>query len=173
MSRKTREEVVPAAFINGALTYQAAGDVLCNVLYDQTKNHHGLDPLYTLYFHAVELALKGLLRAHGRTTGDLFDMKHDLPKLYAECEKRLTGLDATARRSIRDVISLLDHGNKDQGFRYYSPKGRGMPELSWTREVVQIVVQAARAVVLARDPDAEKPTVAMKIDFVVGKPELK
>jgi hypothetical protein len=122
MSKNAREEVVPAAFINGALTYQAAGDTLCSALYDHTKNHHGLDPLYTLYFHAVELALKGLLRADGRTTGDLFGMKHDLPKLYAECKNRLAGLEDTTRESIGGVISLLDQGNRNQGFRYYSPK---------------------------------------------------
>jgi hypothetical protein len=48
-----------------------------------------------------------------------------------------------------------------------------MPEPDWTREVVQIVVQAARAGVLARDPDAQKPRGPLKMDFVVGKPELK
>jgi len=173
VAKKTLEEVVPAAFITGALTYQSAGDELFKIRYEPAKNMYGLDPVYTLYLHAVELALKGLLRAHGRTTTELFNMKHGLMALYQECEKLMSGIDAATWRSVQEVISLLAQGNKNQGFRYYSPTGRGMPELGWTREVVEIVVQAARAGVLAVDPDAERPGMAVKMDFTTGKPVPK
>jgi hypothetical protein len=165
------EEIEAEAFVNGAFHFRDAADHLYDLV--NSRRADGLDPVYLLYFHALELAVKGCLRSQGVPTATLRSkaMGHKLKTLYDKCYTLTARLDGEARKSVEGIVSLLDQGNVNQGFRYFALVGWGMPELSWTREVAHIVVDAARAIV----PECEDPNSrrAVKIDFRVSKPEPK
>ena len=167
MTKKQREAIEPIADINRSVEYLSAADKLYEALErDETR---GVDPVYFLYSHAAELALKGVLGAHGKT----IDLNHDLVALYAGCANLMVGLDAEMQRSIQGAISLLKQGNVNQGFRYFTLEGRGLPELGWTRDVVRAVVSAAKTEVLRLNPDADRVHSAVKFDFTASKREPK
>jgi hypothetical protein len=118
--------------------------------------------------HAIELALKAFLRAAdipiaaGKTR-----KHHHITKLYEECKGRglMIGPDDGS------VVALLDRANEEQGFRYFKAKGLTIPELSWTRDVVEALLHAvepsvnkkaeAHGIVLGR---------AVKLDITWSKP---
>jgi hypothetical protein len=77
-------------------------------------------PLYLLYNHAAELAFKAFLMAKNIP----FPKTHELAKLYAECRSLGLVIGPNDRFEIGTIVSLLDSGNKDQGFRYLSQARR-------------------------------------------------
>jgi len=161
------------AFINGALHYQRAADTLADIRRDAPGDRYGLDPIYLLYFHALELAFKGYLRAQGRSTAELLEkFGHRLTTLYDETGLGV-GIAADVVRNRQSVLSLLEGGNKWQGLRYFSLESRALPDLQWTSEVVAELVDLCRAEVVKRDPEAEKPGRAVKVDWTIGKPQPK
>jgi len=111
----------------------------------------------------VELALKAYLRAH-----NIKRRGHELSALYKECRGLGLKISADDRIGLGNIVGLLEEGNEDMAFRYFSLKGGGSPELSWTREVVGQLMQAVTAFV---EPDGPAPPgPPIKIRFVVGKP---
>ena len=63
-------------------------------------------------------------------------------------------------------VNLLASGHEEQGFRYLSLKGGAIPDLSWTREIVDLLIQSLREVVV----DDEGSDEAVKVQILVGKP---
>jgi hypothetical protein len=76
---------------------------------------------------------------------------------------------SSCRRGLQNVINLLASGNVDQGFRYFTIKSSSIPELSWTREVVDLLIQSIREDVEANQAPPGAP-VAVKIQMILGKP---
>ena len=78
-------------------------------------------PRYFLLSHAIELALKSFLAAHGKRASDLKDLGHDLKKLVKEAVNR--GLVLEPR--TREDIELLSNAHTRHWARY--PKEDGEP----------------------------------------------
>jgi|ERR1017187_2246383 hypothetical protein len=105
------------------------------------------DPIYFLYFHAVEMALKAFLRAHDvRITGTPWvrEKGHRLFELYEECRSLGLSLGQKDRIGIRNIVILLDSGNKYQGLRYFTLESGSLPDLTWTRNVVEQLIKAVQ-----------------------------
>jgi HEPN domain-containing protein len=158
---KKRTFAEPKAYLNFARQYFLAAEELAG-----SKSRVD-DARYYLYFHATELLLKSYLRAHGREP-----WKHELSKLLKECGDLGLSIDSEDRYGLQNIVGLLESGNEDMGFRYFTLKSGSIPEMSWTREVVGQLMKAVTAVV---DPDGDsiKPGPAVKAVFMFGKPVPK
>jgi hypothetical protein len=150
----------PKAYLNFARQYFLAAEEL-----SESKSRVE-NARYYLYFHATELLLKAYLRAHGREPWN-----HELSELLQECSVLGLKIDTEDKYGLQNIVSLLESGNEDMGFRYFSLKSGSIPEMSWTREVVGQLMKAVTAVV---DPTGDsKPGVAVKAVLMIGKPEPK
>ena len=77
-------------------------------------------PRYFLLSHAIELALKALLKLHGESEGDLrLKFGHDLKKLL----KRAKKLGLTLTPETQEAIKLLAQAHREHWARY--PKEEG------------------------------------------------
>jgi hypothetical protein len=71
---------------------------------------------------------------------------------------------------LQNVVTLLASENDvHQGFRYFTPNCSGVPELSWTRDVVAALIQIVGERVEAAGYVFPPEGVA-KMQFVIGKP---
>lgn len=122
------KDVHANAFLNRALEYHDAAKELFAVS-ERRPKIHGVralsDPLNFLYFHTVELALKAFLRAHNHRPWG-----HKLTKLYEECRTLGLLIGQDDRFTIGNIVSLLQSGNKDQGFRYFNLKSATTADLA-------------------------------------------
>jgi hypothetical protein len=155
------------AFFNFARQYHEAANCLF-------KEHGALrDPIHFLYFHTVELALKAFLRSHdirilgtwrGRPSG------HQLTKLYEEC--RILGLTIGPddKFQIGNIVTNLDKANEYQGLRYFNPKSGVMAALSWTREVVEQLMQTVELHLKAH-PGSTPGRATTKLTIIWAKPK--
>ena len=156
-----RTHATPQAFLNFARQYYQAAEELAASKFRVT------DARYFLYFHATELLLKAYLRARSvKSRG------HNISELYKECRNAGLTIDSEDKYGLHNVVNLLESGNKDMGFRYFTLKSGSIPEMGWTREVVGQLMQAVTAVV---DPDGDstKPGPPVKAVLMIGKPAPK
>jgi hypothetical protein len=165
---QTEKEVHCGAFVNGARNYCSAADLLLRMRQTAAVS---LDPIYMLYFHAAELALKGFLRFRGNETDALkAGWKHNLEKLHADA--RASGLDPEPADALdlQNVVHLLYSGNKQEAFRYFTWESRVMPDIEWASKIVNTLV----ALVEKRTGQTTgKPGPAVKINVVIGQPVSK
>ena len=159
------------AFLNTARQYQKAASRLLHSVLSETPEGHQVplsDPIYFLYFHTAELAFKAFLRFHGKAV-PRGQAGHDVVKLHQRC--RALGLRINAGpHELQNVVKLLASGNDDHGFRYFNVKSTAIPDLSWTRDVVDSLIQTIRDQMGDGDTQAE-PGSAVKVVLVVGKPQ--
>jgi len=139
------------------------------VVADQTSLSNPVysDPLYFLFAHTVELAFKAFLPFHGEPVPKRGHKGHDIVKLHGRCEAlglRFPGDPV----DLHNVVKLLAMENDVQGFRYYSSDTKAVPELSWTRDVVNALIQAVRERI--GDDHVFPPLTAVKMRFVIDKP---
>jgi HEPN domain-containing protein len=150
----------PGAFLNYARQYHQAAEELFD------SKSHLTDVKYFLYFHATELFLKAYLRAHG---GEPWG--HEIGELYKDCRDLGLKITSDDRFGLQNIVSLLESGNEEMGFRYFSLKSGPIPDLNWTREVVGQLRQAVTAFV---EPNAvTTPGPPVKAIFTIGKPVSK
>src|SRR5437016_4938121 len=117
-----RGDLHAMAFLNRAIDYRAAADKLLalNQGGESEKCRPGADePTYFLYFHTADLALKAFLRSHDvAIVGTDYGPTHELMKLYEHCKALGLRVGRDDRIDIRNVVDLLQSGNKSSGFRY-------------------------------------------------------
>jgi hypothetical protein len=155
------------AFLNMARDFQAAADIV------SLKGGSLGGPVYFLYFHALELALKAFLRSHNIRILDTKRRGHNLTDLYEECRGLGLTIGPDDGTDINNVMRLLEGGNKYQGFRYFNLESVTIPDLSWTRATVRRLMQVVEQRV---ESTSEKNTVAVrggKGIVVLGKPVNK
>lgn len=157
------------SFLGVARQYEKAA----NLLYESDKTLRM--PTYFLYMHAIELALKAFLRALDLPiAGDGGRKHHQIAELYEECRGLGLKIGPDDRFDIRNVVILLENANEEQGLRYFNAKGSTIPELSWTRDVVEKLLQAVEPSVKKKaEADGIVPGVAVKCALVLGKPTSK
>lgn len=158
------------AFLNYARSYASAADYL----YDGKIKGQKIDwdnPIYFLYFHAIESALKAHLRAQGVPTHELKkrDYGHQIEKLLNKCCELGLRLPYNQKLDFVNVARLLDSGNRQSGFRYYNMDSGNIPEISWLRQATAEFLNVAQSMVHAAEGD--KPTGrAVKAVLRIGKP---
>jgi hypothetical protein len=117
--------------------------------------------LYFLYFHVVESLLKAYLKAHGKERRG-----HKISKLLSEAQQ--LGLkierDKSGKHDLHNVAGLLQSGNTDAAFRYFTCEPRSMPDLAWTRGVVGELLDAVTPVVESTC-DRARSSVPVKLDI--------
>jgi hypothetical protein len=163
-------DVHAMAFLNEARAFHKAANTL-HAAYEQAepegrRSPLSSDPVYFNYFHTVELALKSFLRFHDLAILGTKRQSHKLTELYDECRDLGLRIGPDDRFTIGNVVSLLTSGNEYQGFRYFNLDVRPRPELPWTREVVDALIEAVAADV----DDHLPPGPAATFDLIVGKP---
>ena len=139
-----------------------------NRSFDETKSNIS-NPINSLYFHAVELTLKAFLRSRG-VTRRRNRREHELKELYGECRVLGLVIDPADQPDIENIVNPLMTGNEDQGFRYCNHKSVVVADLSWTREVVEKLIQAVGPQVGVRLDQDIVPGVAVKFIMMIGKP---
>jgi hypothetical protein len=154
-------DVSAMAFLNYAREYHEAADEL-----SQSKPHL-TRVLNALYFHVTELLLKAYLRAHDKNPWG-----HKIGKLYNECRGLGLMISSDDQLGLQNIVNLLETGNEDMAFRYFSLKSGTEPELSWTREVVGQLMEVV-AVFVESNADTAGSGVAVKMIMTVGKPSPK
>jgi hypothetical protein len=125
-------------------------------------------PVYFLYFHTVELALKAFLfSCNVKPKGG-----HSLTALYEDCRKHGLIIGPYDQFNIGNIVSLLESGNRSQGFRYITQTSRSLPDFSWTREVVGELMEAVARHLGLDLKQKPVPGVAVRFDMVFSKPTL-
>jgi HEPN domain-containing protein len=151
-------DVSAMAILNYARQYHEAAEELFH-------SKPRLTPvLNELYFHVTELLLKAYLRAHGGKPWG-----HEIGELYKECRGLGLKISSDDRFGLGNIITLLESGNEDMAFRYFSLKSGTEPELTWTREVVGQLMEVVAAFVESKK-DTAASGVAAKATMVLGKP---
>jgi len=154
------------SFLGFAGQYQKAANLVCDS--DKTLGV----PIYFMYAHAIELALKAYLRAANvPIVADKKRKHHKITELFKECQRLGLKDDVT---DMGNVVALLDGANEEQGLRYFRTKGAAYLDLSWTRDAVERLLQAIEPAVKRKgDVDGIVPGRAVRADFIFGKPQPK
>jgi hypothetical protein len=124
-----------------------------------------LYPIYFCYSHAVELSLKAFLRLHNPDV----EFGHNLTKIYAECISGGLVIGAKNDREIRTVVSFLDAGNEEAGFRYSFGRGP-LPDLARTREAVGRLIEAVEPQVMLEEKKHPSSRNVVRLLVFVSKP---
>lgn len=135
------------SFLNMARKYQKAASRLLDSVEAEKKGpqYPLADPIYFLYAHTVELAFKAFLLFHGERIPTSRRDGHDLRALHSRCVKRGLTFGPDELNSLHNVVNLLSSENDHHGFRYFNvDKGGTVPELPWTRDVVNRLMQVLR-----------------------------
>jgi len=159
MAASKTDETTAEAFLNTAQQYHSAARALLP-LREQVES-----PLYFLFAHAIELALKAYLRSCGLST-PRGQQGHALLDLLEACHRNglRVGVD------LPGVIRLLELEHGRHGFRYFIFEGIGRPSIDHLREVVDDLMRVIGEEV-AKRPSTTPPAAVLK--FVVGRPEKK
>jgi hypothetical protein len=153
-----KTNVSAMAFLNYARQYQEAAEELFN------RKPHLSRVLNALYFHVVELLLKAYLRAH-----NINPWGHEIGKLYKECRGLGLMISPDDRLGLENIVSLLESGNTDMAFRYFSLKSGKEADLTWTREIVGQLMEVVDPFVESKK-DAAADGIAVKATVTWGKP---
>lgn len=170
-TKKPQRIVYPMALLNMARDYADAANELFMIADSRPKiqgRHLPLSsPLYFLFSHAAELAFKAFLQAKNVPTTE----KHKLATLYARSRDAGLVVGPRDELEIGNIVSLLESGNKGQGFRYFNLKSCSMPELSWVRGVIAELILAVEPYVQSHSaPGGAK---GVKGVIIFGKPVPK
>jgi hypothetical protein len=155
-----KTHATPGAFLNYARQYYLAAEEAAN------SKFLLIDARYFLYFHATELLLKAYQRAHGREPWG-----HEIGALYAECRDLGLKIASDDRIGLQSIVNLLETGNKDMGFRYFSLESSVLPEMNWTREVVGQLLSVVTAFV--HPNGAPSLGTAVKFSLIIYPPSQK
>jgi HEPN domain-containing protein len=151
-------DVSAMAFLNYARQYHEAVEELF------LNKRHLTRVLNALYFHVTELLLKAYLRAHNREPWG-----HEIVELYEEC-LRLGLKIPDDQLGLHNIVNLLKKGNEDMAFRYFTLKSGSEPELSWTREVLEKLMQVVATFVESQSTTASSAKGMKKMTIIWGKP---
>jgi hypothetical protein len=171
MTKKTmiQQDEHAVSFLGYGRQYQKAG----NLVLDSDRSLR--TPIYFMYAHAIELALKAYLRAANLPiVADTKRKHHKITELLVECQALGLCVGSDDQTDIGNVVALLEGVNTEQGLRYFRSKGATYPDLSWTAAAVERLFAAIVPAVKRRaEADGIVPGRVVKVDFVFGKPQPK
>jgi hypothetical protein len=153
------------SFFGFAQQYQKAANLLHES--DNTLS----TPIYFLFEHAIELALKAYLRSSDiPIVADKKRKHHKITQLYAECGAPGLRIGPDDFFDIGNIVEMLEGANEEQGLRYFKMKGSTFPDLSWTRDTVAKLLQAVEPAVEEKRKTDGITDRAVKADMVFSKP---
>ena len=125
---------------NLANEFVEAGDKLQGLL-----STLGSFPLYLLYGHGIELALKAFLISQGVTDNALRGMGHDLTKTLTAARAH----DSFEPLSDHDIqiIELLNPYYKGKEFEYLMPGVKNLPQLDGLGDVARQLLATLRPII--------------------------
>jgi hypothetical protein len=176
MRKKPRQAVLtdapPTAFLHRARGFLR----IANTSYEEYCNPGGdfptdllARPLHFLYSHSAELAMKSFLRSKVIPIEGTALKIHLLAKLYDSCCAAGMGVNPAHNMENKNVLGLLDKGNENQGFRYFST-ANAEPEVWLAHDVVNRLVAAIDDQL--RDLDVPD-LVPVRLMFIMGGPDPK
>jgi len=130
-------EIHPILFQDGAARFLRAADEM--YAFEHSKEWIGTvqEPVYVLYAHAIELALKAFLRMKNVSTSELAKkpLAHDLLALYQRAvQLKLDPLPDVAKHF--EVVLPLMKGSIDiHAYRYWTAETTDAPKANWLRSV--------------------------------------
>jgi hypothetical protein len=125
-------------------------------------------PLYLLYFHTIELALKAFLRANNLPI--LNTRRQSLYDLYLEGRNLGLTIGPRDKFEIANIVQLLDIANEHQGIRYFNLQPSATADLSWVRKVTAELMRAVEPHVVRRQQqDNLRLDVPAKATVIAGR----
>jgi hypothetical protein len=110
-------------------------------------------PIYYLYSHAVELALKSYLRTCGVSVKDLGrKFGHDLNRLLQGCVERGLVLKPVPEAFVPEMVGMLADLGRNHEFRYVTIGLKRYPELVDVSTACDMLFDAIRPTVRATEP---------------------
>ncbi len=168
-SKKSVPEVSSLAFLNMAREYYEAAEVLFAERERRVSTggqRKGDGPIYFLYYHAMELALKAYRSAHLPN-----EMTHSLKYLYEEYQK--LGLVIESQVNMQNLINLLQSGEEHTRFRYFSLESASQPDLAWVREGIDSLTRTVSNRLDSLFPPNTQPKRVVKVTVTFSKPESR
>jgi hypothetical protein len=166
-------KLLPMELFEGALAYQTSADMLHERLPAQPRIGLPLsDPVYFLYHHAVELALRACLATSNLRTKET---EHNIVALFEQC-RRAKLLGVTDEHSeMQELIGLLHGKDKGHSYRYYKRARDFVPELPWVQEVVRQLIADVEPHLRTWGksngvPDPLDPNTVTRLRFALCKP---
>ena len=125
-------------YFKEAMAYQISANRLYEQIDSQTLKKLPLrDPIYFLYHHTVELALKACLLSHGLSVRS----GHSIEAFFERCRTiGFLGID-DEHREMQGLVVFLDAKDYGQGYRY-AGQGDFRPDLPWVQEVIGKLIAA-------------------------------
>lgn len=158
-------------YYKAALAYQDSADRLHELLPVQPRIGLPLsDPVYFLYHHAAELALKACLMSHSLPVRS----GHNTGALFERCRReKLLGI-VDVHREMHNLMVFLDAGDNGQGYRY-ARQSDFVPELAWVQEVVRKLIADVKPQVehwakINGFPGLTEPDKITRLRYAFGKP---
>jgi hypothetical protein len=146
----------PQAFLTKAKEYNLAAETLM-----ESKKQVD-DPIYFLYSHSIESALKAFLNLNIPKTRNY----HRLDMLVKECLSIGLNID----QSLQNLLSILGEETEVHGFRYFNSKSAGRPSLKWLSEGTKEILSVVEFEFSTKDEPNQSDVV---LKFTIGRPEKK
>jgi HEPN domain-containing protein len=129
-------------YFKAAIAYQISANRLYEQIDSQTLKKLPLrDPIYFLYHHAVELALKSCLLSHGLSVRS----GHSIGAFFERCRtKGFLGIDDDEHHELhlmQGLVVFLDAADYGRGYRY-ARQNDIRPRLPWVQEVIGKLIAA-------------------------------
>lgn len=154
----TKKDDTPAeAFLSTAREYHLAAKALLPLCEEIPS------PVYFLFSHVIELALKAYLRSY-RLSVPRGWQGHNLRQLLERCIK--SGLPVS--QDLLNIVRLLDYENSRHGFRYFLFESTGRPEIGFLRDTVDRLMRIVEEEVKMR-PNTDPSGAVLRV--TVGRPE--
>jgi hypothetical protein len=135
-------------FLSGESYFYAAEHLEREIREGHRKLRFEHQPVYYLYRHGLELAMKAYLRSQGLTDEQLKSkrLRHNLLMLYEEslARKLPLPLDSDFRKFARTVIGLLHAADDAHQFRYVVIGVQQLPDLGAVRHLGSVMFEAIR-----------------------------
>jgi hypothetical protein len=126
-------------------------------------------PVYFLYHHAVELALKACLLSHGAAIPTRRD-GHDISASFDACRAKGFLKLKNDEPSPKPLIAFLSAGTDGIVYRYPKEESRhGLPHLTWVDEVTVQLIEAISpdVSIWAKKNNVSRPSIPR---MVIGGP---
>jgi HEPN domain-containing protein len=139
--RRKQSPAIAIEYFKEAVAYQISADRLYEQIDSQTLKKLPLrDPIYYLYHHASELALKACLLSHDLSVRS----GHSIGAFFERCRTRgFLGIDDEHHELhlIHLLMIFLDATDYGKGYRY-ARENDFRPTLRWVQEVVGKLIAA-------------------------------
>jgi hypothetical protein len=155
------DEVHPMLFHLGAVRFKQAADELYALEHSREWIGPVQTPIYVLYAHAIELALKAYLRKANVATAELgkHPYGHNVAALYAKAVE--LGLDPPPElaKHFEEVCRLTHKSNKCHAHRYWIAENTETPRANWLRAVTHGIVETVATRMIGVVPASEPGAV--------------